>query len=404
MTPGNTLGNTPGNIPGKRLSGTGLPSDRTAVLGNWRTGPHNHWAFHNVSQLLTTQVIDRRPGDFLPLGEAPQDLGALAYDSAAGRRTVNAMLTESDTDGFLVLHDGKVAFEYYANGMSPSARHIMFSVSKSVLGMLFGILTDRGIVDPDQPVIDILPELRGSGYDTALLRHVLDMSVAVNFAEDYAVVGGDVDLYRRANGWDPTAEPIDHSGRDMLARFGPNGKEQGEEFHYVSPNTDVAAWIAERITGRSYGELLQDHLWQPMGAEYSAFMTVDRFGTARAAGGLNATLRDMGRIAMMMTDHAAVQGVVPKAFLDETYQQGDHQAWARSRLAGYIEGGRYRNKWYVKPGPEQAALAIGIHGQWLYVNRDKGVVIVKQSSQPLPYQADSDVIIMAAFDAIAREF
>lgn len=58
----------------------------------------------------------------------------------------------------------------------------------------------------------------------------------------------------------------------------------------------------------------------------------------------------------------------------------------------------------MKPGPEQAVLAIGIHGQWLYVNRDKGVVIVKQSSQPLPYQADSDVIIMAAFDAIAQEF
>lgn len=388
----------------KRASGTGLPSDRTAVLGNWRTGPHNHWAFHNVSQLLTTQIIDRGPGDFLPLGEAPQDLGAVEYDSAAGHYSVADMLTASDTDGFLVLHNGKVAFEYYANGMTPSSRHIMFSVSKSVLGMLFGILTDRGIVDPDQPVIDILPELRGSGYETALLRHVLDMSVAVDFTEDYAVVGGDVDLYRRANGWDPTPEPIPHSGREMLARFGPNGKAQGEVFHYVSPNTDVAAWIAERVTGQSYAELLQDYLWQPMGAEYAALMTVDRFGTARAAGGLNATLRDMGRIAMLMTDNDAVQGILPKAFLDETYLQGDAEAWASSRLAAYMEGGRYRNKWYVKPGPEQAALAIGIHGQWLYVNRDRGVVIVKQSSQPLPYQADTDVITMAGFDAIAREF
>lgn len=375
-----------------------VPPDRTALLSNWRQPPQNRWALRNVSKILTTEIIDRRAESFLTLEEAPQDLSAVTFPADGRATTLAAFLSWSHTDGFLVLHRGRIAFEHYTDGMAPDERHLMFSVSKSVLGMVFGVLQARGLVDPSRPITDYVPELAGSAYGDATVQHALDMSVEVEFDEAYAVKGGDVDQYRRVNGWDPIDDKAPHTARAYLLGLQRAPGDHGSRFHYVSPDTDVAGWVAERATGQSWARLVQELLWKPVGAEHSAYMTVDRFGVARAAGGLCATLRDMGRLALAMTGDPRLAGVLPQAFLDDTFR-ADPAPWARGRFRDYIPGGAYRNSWYLAPGP--AALAIGIHGQWLYVDPAREVVIVKQASQPLASEPATDQASMAAFDAIA---
>lgn len=378
------------------------PEDRTATHANWRQSPHSRWSFRNVRQILTTAIIDRRPESFTPLLEATTDIADIAFDTAAGKLSVREALAQSETGGFLVLKNGAVIAEQYGNGMRPHSRHVMFSVSKSVLGMIFGILIDRGKVDPALPVTTYIPELDGTAYEDATVQQLLDMAVAVDFREDYEQRDGDVDRYRRATGWDPAgAADAGNTTRSMPRHFRRGEGPHGQTFLYVSPNTDIAGWVAERATGMSYADIISELLWKPMGAEYTADMTVDRFGVARSAGGLCATLRDMGRVALAMTGHQLLSGVIPQSFVRDTFENGDAAAWARGASASYLPGGRYRNKWYIKTGSEQVALAIGIHGQWLYVNRDRNVAIVKQSSQPKAVQGETDQMLMACFDAIA---
>ena len=379
-----------------------VPPERTALLSNWMAPEQNRWSFRNLNRILATEGIDRRTGDFLPLDHAPQDLSALPLSLAGENLTLEELLPRTRTDGFLVLHRGRIVMEHYAPGVDPDDRHVMFSVSKSVLGMVFGILQARGAVDTARLITDYVPELAESGFAGATLQQALDMGVELRFDEVYAARDGDVERYRRANGWAPARADDPRGGRAFLAGMPRGEGPHGRRFHYVSPCTDAAGWVAERATGQSWARLVQDLLWKPVGAEYGAYITVDETGAARAAGGLCATLRDMGRLALAMAGDPRLEGVLPRAFLDDTFTGGDRAAWDRGASRDYIPGGRYRNAWYVRPGPERVALAIGIHGQWLYVDPGREVAIVRQASQALAAEPDTDQAMMAAFDAIAR--
>jgi CubicO group peptidase (beta-lactamase class C family) len=92
--------------------------------------------------------------------------------------------------------------------------------------------------------------------------------------------------------------------------------------------------------------------------------------------------------------------VVPAAWLDDMATNGDPVAWRKGDLSDLLPGGRYRSKWYVTAAG--ALVAIGIHGQWIYMDAAAGVTIAKQSSQPLPLDDATDRLLLRAFAAIAE--
>ena len=118
----------------------------------------------------------------------PADLSGLAFKAPDGKQmTVHKMLQTTYTDGFIVLHQGKVVFEKYYNGMTPGTRHLLMSVSKSVTGTLAGILVNDGRLNPTLKVVDYIPELKNSpGFADATVREVLDMTTSLVWSEDYA--------------------------------------------------------------------------------------------------------------------------------------------------------------------------------------------------------------------------
>jgi CubicO group peptidase (beta-lactamase class C family) len=151
--------------------------------------------------------------------------------------------------------------------------------------------------------------------------------------------------------------------------------------------------------------LLSEELWQPMGASDDAYITVDRLGAPRTAGGLCVTLRDLARVGELMRRRGAAAGrqLVPESWIDDILTSGDEAAWRRGRVAGSIlPGGRYRSKWYSVGDDHGAFCAIGIHGQWIYVDPATGIVIAKLSSQPLPVDEAMEELQLAGFAAIAR--
>ncbi|HYD98499.1 MAG TPA: serine hydrolase [Alphaproteobacteria bacterium] len=377
-----------------------MTDPRTATLANWRTAPHSEWAFQHVDRLVAVEPIPRGPRS-APLEAGPPLDPALPVPGPDGTPwPLGRLLDWSHADGFLVLHRGRVAAERYAHGQGPETRHIVFSISKSVTGALAGILAARGQLDPDAPVSAYVPEVAGSAYADCTVRHVLDMTVSIRFVEDYLDPAGDVARYRVAMGWNPPSPAIGETDlRGFVAGLPRGAGPHGEAFHYVSPNSDLLGWILERAAGQPFAALMSEALWRPMGAEADGQITVDRLGAPRTAGGICVTLRDLARFGELM--RLGGGGVVPAAWVEDIRRNGDRAAWLRGDMTDLLPEARYRSQWYAVGNANDAFCAIGIHGQWLYVDPTAELVIAQQSCQPLPDDHDVGRALLAAYGAVA---
>jgi CubicO group peptidase (beta-lactamase class C family) len=381
------------------------PEEAQATLANWRTPPFNRWAFRHVREIVPSAAIPRG-GRRLQLGRAIEPIERLGFDAPDGRATsIAELIADTCTDGLVVLRRGRIVFEAYEAGHDSHVPHIIFSVSKSLTALVAGILAERGVLDVDAPVTDYIPEAANSAYGDCTVRHVLDMTVSIVFEENYLDATGAFARYRESTGWNPVSDPANPRDlRSFLLTLERGEHPHGERVHYVSPNTDLLGWILERASGVRFAELMSDLLWQPMGAERDAYVTVDRLGAPRTAGGICTSLRDLARVGEVMRCRGVANGrqVVPGWWIDDILNNGDPQAWAKSDINALLPNGRYRSLWYLTGNARGAFFAFGIHGQWIYVDPPSGVVIAKQSSWPDPLDDALERLHLAGFDAIAR--
>ncbi len=378
----------------------------TATLANWRDYPHSIWGFTHVDRLLPVAEIAASPAPApLPDG-ATLDLSRIGFSAAGQRLTVEEALHLTHTDGFLVLRHGQILAQRYFN-QTPDSRHIVFSVSKSMTAMLAGILAGDGRLDPDAPVTRYVPEAAQSAYGDCTVRNLLDMTVSIRFTEDYLDPLGDVARYRVAMGWNPPPDGMVVDGlHGFIASLPKAAYGHGWRFHYVSPNSDMLGWVVERAGAAPFATLMSRHLWQPMGAAAAALITLDRHGAPRSAGGICTTLADLARFGELVRGGGSLNGrrVIPESWITDIREQGDAAAWSRGEMAGLFPDGRYRAQWYVPEASGNELCAIGIHGQWIYIDFAEGLVAVKQSSQPIPSDEATDRLTFGMFRAVAREF
>ncbi|TIU70739.1 MAG: serine hydrolase, partial [Mesorhizobium sp.] len=322
---------------------------------------------------------------------------------AGGPETVAAFLTRSDTDALTIMKGGKFVGDWFAPHMQFGARHIIFSISKSLTAILAGILEGEGIFDPQAPVTRYLPEAAGSAYGDASVRHLLDMTISLDFEEAYLDPESAFARYRRATLWNPGGGT--ESLVDFILTLQRLAEPHGRTFRYRSPNSDLLGILLERASGQRFAELMHEKLWLPLGATSEASVTVDSEGTARTAGGISVTPRDLAQVGEMMRQGGTANGrrIVPEAWVRDTVSTGgDSEAWQRGTMAFLFPQGRYRNKWYQTGAASGAFCGIGIHGQWLYVNPKAEIVIAKMSSQPEPVDEPLDVDMVAFFEALSR--
>jgi CubicO group peptidase (beta-lactamase class C family) len=291
----------------------------------------------------------------------PAALDRLRITEAGKVLTVDQVLEATGTDALVVIHKGSIALERYFNGMTERSPHILMSVSKSMLGLLAGILARHGVLRVSQRVTGVIPELKATAWASATVSDLLDMRTGVAFNEDYLATSGPIIAYRKAAGWNPLGpgeQPSDLRSffHELREADGPHGGR----FWYVSPNTDLLGWVIERISGKRYADLLGELLWQPMGASENAYITVDRLGAPRAAGG---------------------------------------------NLSSYFPGVpmHYRAKWYVERTVPRLLFCVGIHGQNLFVDAANEIVIAKFSSQPQPLDAELIALTARLVSALRRE-
>jgi CubicO group peptidase (beta-lactamase class C family) len=384
------------------------PAAPTQVtLANWRKAPFNKWGFQHARDIVPSADIANDPEAVWHLPFAPHDFGGLTINSAGRTLAFEAFLKETDTDGLVILHKGAVAAEIYSTGMTRYVPHILMSVSKSLLGILAGILVDRGALAPSKPVTDYVPEVATTAYAGASVRELLDMRVGILFDENYLASSGPIIAYRKAQGWDPRSdgEPLSDL-RSFYQTLTERDGLHGDKFHYVSPNTDLLGWVIERATGDRYADLMSELLWRPLGASYGAYITVDRLGAPRCAGGMCATLLDLGRLGQLVAQGGCHDGrrIIPQLWLDDILANGDAGAWKDGDFAKYFPGApiHYRSKWYVLRGEAPLLFCVGVHGQNLFVDPINEIVIAKFSSHAMPMDEARISLTMDGVAAVRR--
>ena len=383
-------------------SGTG----EQVTIANMQEGPFNRWAFRNMRRLLPSANVWRGDGEVAELPVSPVHLDDIEFESAGnGTVTVKDSLDRGYTDGFVVLHEGAIVAERYAAGVEPHEPHLLMSVTKSFTGSLTGIAVETGLLSPDDLVTDIVPEVAGSAYDGARVRNVLDMSVSMDYDEDYDNPDSDVALLDVAAGWRPLREGAPDNLRDYIKTMRKAEGEHGVAFHYISTNTDLLGWILERVSGMDFATLLSRKIWQPMGAEFDAYITLDRLGAPQTDGGLCVTTRDLARFGQLHLQLGVMNGrrIVPEEWIRDFRDNGNPEVWDRGNFAEFLPGFHYRSKWYTdRRDPHRPCLGLGIHGQFLFVDPVAGVVIAKHSSHPRPADEAWFDDTVRAFEAIAN--
>jgi CubicO group peptidase (beta-lactamase class C family) len=365
------------------------------TLADWQETDNSAWSYRHIRELVPTTRISRAELP-LALAEAPAQLTDLA---------VAKLVADPSTDGVIVVHAGSVVFEQYRRGMSADDVHLLQSVSKSITGTLAGILVGKGQLDPEAAVTNYIPELDGSSFDGATVRQLLDMRAGTKFDETYSNPDSDLRHSEAQFGWAPGPRP-QASSIAYLATLH-NHRDHGGQFEYRSILTDVLGLVLERAAETRLGELIGRELWAPLGAEHDASVTVAADGFAVADGGISVTLRDLARFGLLLlNDGAGPYGqVVPATWISDTLLGGADSAEAFAADPEHREmlpGGHYRNQWWV-PAGGQTLIALGIHGQFLYVDRATGMVCARLSTWPTSLDEERSKQTLAAFMTTAEQ-
>jgi len=391
----------------------GSPALSGAVTaGNWQDPPFNRWAYWHVREILPTYLVSRgagAPRELRMSGSASDLLGVELTRIDGAVVTVGEVLADTYTDAYVVLHDGELVTEWYGPQGAPDRTHALMSISKSVLGCVAGVLADRGQLDTDRPVTDYIPELAGSGYEGALVRHVLDMRSGVGFVEEYANPRSDVRVLDQWIGWRPDGHTEPRGVYSFLSTLRAEAPH-GSRFLYRSAESDVLGWVCERAAGQPMAELISALVWAPIGAEIDADLQHDGLGTAVQDGGLCATARDVARFGQMLLDGGVVPDraggtsrVVPPRWLRDawTVDADTRAAFAASPAEPVFPGGWYRSQFWFRPGRYgDVLLCLGIGGQMLHVSRRTRTVSVKFSTWPEAQRPDYLLDTLRAFDAV----
>lgn len=383
--------------------GVPAPLEELVTPANWQFAPYNRWSFCNVRRVLPTACVRRGAGPAHGFLERPVDLEDLPVTLGDGSMpTLGALLDATQTDGLLVLHRGAVVFERYRGELRADRTHIIMSVSKSIIGSLVGILVERGVLELQRPAGHYVPELRAGGYGAVTLERLLDMRSAMKYSEDYTDPNAEFFDFDAVCGLRPPVRPHPAKGMyEYLAMLPADPVDPGD-FSYRSTDTDVLGWIAERSTGVGLDRLLGETLWAPLGAQEDADLMLDPVGSPLADGGLCTTLRDLGRFAQMQLEDGAFNGrqIVPQRWIDAS-RVGDNAAYRRNGFGSLFPQGAYSRQWWLADDRRERRLALGIHGQMIYLDSTAQLACVILASTPKPVGRGGLEGKLRAFAAIA---
>jgi CubicO group peptidase (beta-lactamase class C family) len=325
--------------------------------------------FSNMRESFLTVDIPRGERSVFAFRDMPAALPA-SFTGPVGKEESEAYLTRSATTSLLVVRRDAIEFEGYYLGTGPDDQRISWSVAKSFLSALVGVALGEGAIKSlDDPVTAYAPLLTGSAYDGSSIRNVLNMASGVEFDEDYLDFNSDINKMGRVLA---LGGSLDEFSADLTDRVA----NPGEAWRYVSIDTHVLGMVLRGATGRTVADYMQEKLWSRIGPEGDASYVTDGEGAEFVLGGLNMRTRDYARFGRLILKDGLLDGefVLPPGWA--------RQSTARTAPAAAEEGVPYGYgfQWWLPPDADDEVFALGVYGQYIWIDRKAGVVIVKTAA------------------------
>jgi CubicO group peptidase (beta-lactamase class C family) len=325
-------------------------------------------ALDKVPGVLTQSVSRSNAVSALPEATQPPDI---KYRYRNLGYTLDEYLERRRITGLLVLKNGEIVAERYRYGRTEEARFLSFSMAKSVTSILIGVALEKSLIASlDDPAGKYAKELAGSAYGDTSIRDLLRMSSGITFTERY---DGQDDVSKLSRSFATGSPPVVSVLRSFSERHNP----PGAKFVYASAETEVLGRILTGATGRSMADLTAEWLWKPMGAERDAFWCHGRDRQAGAYFCFNATLRDWGRLGLLMANDGKVNGqqIISGDYLRQATEiAAQPAAFAPYKATPYFG---YGYQFWLHPLKERSFAFQGVHGQSIFVQPATGIVMVQ---------------------------
>lgn len=326
--------------------------------------------FSNMDEAFLHQDLALSPVPFI-WPENPKPLPETV--SIAGKpRNLSEVLETLDTTAFIVIQDGQILNEAYFKDTGRDDLRISWSMAKSFMSGLYGAALDAGqIKSLDDKVETYAPSLKGSAYEGATIRNVLNMASGITYNEDYMDPKSDINDMGKILG-------LGGSMDDYAAGLTAKDVAAGERWKYVSIDTHIAAMVLRAATGKSLHQLFNETYSANLGFEKAPIYMTDGENVAFALGGLNLTTRDYAKFGQLFLDGGKFGGkqVIPADWVSASTVHSAPTIGDRGVGYGY--------QWWVpmpQSGPNKGDFfAVGIYGQYIYINPAKNLVIAKNAA------------------------
>jgi CubicO group peptidase (beta-lactamase class C family) len=339
--------------------------------------------FRNIDRLFPTREVPA--GDrHLELTHKGKAFSYFRFEADGQTYDLYDYLAIGRVSGLLVLHDGEIAYENYLMGNSDRSRWMSMSVVKSMLATLVGAaIHDGHIQSIDDPLTDYVPRFEGTAYDGVSVRQLLQMTSGVSWNETYTDPGSDRRAMLDAQIGQKPGEIL-----DLMAAL-PRAAVPGSVWNYSTGETQVVSALVREATGIPVADYLSEKIWKPAGMRNNASWWLESpDGLEIGGSGLSATLRDYARFGLfLMADGIGQQGqrILPVDWVDT------------ASTPKVVNGETVPYGYMLWPLADGAYSAIGIFGQFVYVDPNRNIVIAMWSAQPKPmYRSGIDEYIFLA--------
>jgi CubicO group peptidase (beta-lactamase class C family) len=334
----------------------------------------NALTFHDMDQIFDTRRVDNAA----PVWEIPRAPAALDFEYVYQgiKHPAGDILERTYTNALIILKHGKIVSETYRNKTDAQTHFVSFSMAKSITSILIGLaVADGHIHSIDDPITRYVPELKESAYDGVTIKQALMMRSGADYDERY-----DFDHPGLASAAFEESLVRNRVRFASFARVLTRAYPPGEHFNYSTIETCVLGWVLERATKQSITRYMAQHLWMPAGMESYGYWIVDGpadTGREFNGAGFNAVARDYARLGLMMLRNGKARDrqIVPRAWVAQSTASAGTEPVAPGAPFGY------QYQWWTLVGSD-AYLALGLQGQFIYIDPSSDTVVVKLSYFP----------------------
>lgn len=325
----------------------------------------------------------------------PWKVDALFSEMKLKPETLNKM-EELEPIAFLVIKDNSIIFEKYWDNYGPESLTNSFSMAKSIIGLLIGAAIDDGYIKSvKQPVSDFVPAFKTSESKQLTIADVLTMSSGLNWDESYGSL------------FNTTTEA--YYGKDIkkLITSLKVIEPPGQEFKYLSGNTQLLALVVENATGKKVANYAAEKFWMPMGAENDALWCLDdEDGTEKAYCCFNSNARDFARWGQLILNYGTWNGdtLIAPSYVEALVTPASHLVNDNNQpvnFYGYQWWIHHYNNWEVP-------YMRGILGQYVFVIPDENAVVVrlghKRSSTYTDYHPNDTYLYLKAAKQVIDDY